>query len=266
MFFKELIKDVIKPVLHYKYRKEFYYWKIKYRNQLLTFKDIHVGEDCFIIGNGPSLKNMNLNLLDGYNTFVLNKAHLLKDLYDFRFSYHVCVDDIILEQIHEIIESGRLECPSFISHLHLKSPLKNEPHINRLYTDAAWSFYRDISLPICIGYTVTYVAMQIAYYMGFKRIFLIGVDHNWAIANEPNSINKLENNDINHFHPDYFKGQNWHSPDKDGNEASYALAKHFFHSDGRDIFDATINGKLNIFHKISFEDALQMAQKSKLSI
>ena len=111
---------------------------------------------------------------------------------------------------------------------------------------------------------VANVAMQVAYYMGFNRVFLIGVDHNFAQKGKPNEEQLCNGNDTNHFHPDYFKGQKWHLADLEGNEASYCLARHKFHSKGREIYDATIGGKLSIFPKINFDDALEMANKKTL--
>jgi hypothetical protein len=267
MLYFELLKDMLKPLTQYSAQKDFYKWKIEYREQLFKYKDCHKGEDCFIIGNGPSLKKMDLNLLNGYHLFALNKAHLLLEQYSLQFSYHICVDDEILDQMIPVIESGKLACTSFISQRDLKRPLQKLPHINRLFTTDRWSFYDDITLPISVGYTVTFVALQLAYYMGFEKVFLIGIDHNWQKSYDPNSVVIFEGEDVNHFHPEYSTGVRWHSPDKEGNEASYALAKHFYIRAKRQIFDATINGKLETFSKIDFGSALKIAKpKLKTSI
>ena len=103
--------------------------------------------------------------------------------------------------------------------------------------------------------------MQIAFFMGFKNVFLVGVDHNFQQIGNPNEQQEFKGDDVNHFHPDYFKGMQWHLADLEGNEASYSLARHQFHAFGRNIYDATIDGKLNIFQKIDFKDALEKANK-----
>ncbi len=261
MVYKEVLKEMVKPLVTYHYKKEYFAWKSVYLPRLGKYKDLHKGEDCFIIANGPSIKNMDLSVLSNYHTFALNKAHLLSDLFDLSFSYHVCVDDIILEQMIDVIVSGKLNCTSFISESQLHRKIPDLPHIERLYTNGRWSFYTDIQMPISEGYTVTYVALQIAFYMGFQNIYLIGVDHSWKGSHKPNAVSKLEEEDQNHFHPDYFKGLNWNAPDIEGNEASYAMAKHEYHFHGREIYDATENGKLQIFQKIAFPDALSAAKK-----
>jgi hypothetical protein len=263
MLLFELIKDIVRPITEYSAQKDYYNWKIKYRKNLLQFKEYHDGEDCYIIGNGPSLNKMDLSLLNGYHLFALNKAHFLLEQYKLNFSYHVCVDDEILEQILPVIETGELGCSSFISQRDLRKPLQDYTHVQRLYTTERWSFYTDISFPISVGYTVTFVALQLAYFMGFKRVFLIGVDHNWGVTNEPNSVFIFEGEDINHFHPQYSTGLHWHSPDKEGNEVSYALAKHHYNRNNRQIFDATVDGKLSVFPKIDFHSSLELANTKR---
>ena len=57
--------------------RDYFNWRRKYAKQLLQFKDKHLGEDCFIIGNGPSLKHMDLSPLRDYHTFGQNKIFLI---------------------------------------------------------------------------------------------------------------------------------------------------------------------------------------------
>ena len=237
-------------------------WKWQYAKKMKQFKDIHKGEDCFIIGNGPSLNKMDLSLLNDYYTFGLNKIFMIFEKVQLDLSYLVSINDLVIEQSKEEFEN--FSCPVFVSHTASDGVLADKEHIHRLYTLNTWSFYDDITQPICNGFTVTYVAMQIAYYMGFKRIFLIGVDHSFKQAlGKENTVEVMEGDDENHFHPDYFKGMKWQLADVYGNEVSYHLANYFFIRDDRKIFDATIGGKLDVFPKISFEQALNMAKEKR---
>lgn len=244
------------PIEYYS-NKNYIEWHKKSRPHLLKFKDIHKGEDCFIIGNGPSLNQTDVSKLDKYYTFGLNKIYLLFEKHPIRLSYHVAVNPLVIEQMSEELRKDVYKCPSFISYLASKQIDFAPERIHKVLTNAQWSFYKDLAAPIAEGFTVTYVAMQIAYYMGFNNIFLVGVDHSFVQSGKPNEKQFHESADVNHFHPDYFKGQNWHLADLEGNEASYSLAKYFFRKAGREIYDATIGGKLQIFPKISFEEALE---------
>ncbi len=257
------IKSAYKHFIKFKKDCKYFDWYINYRPRLLKYNKLHEGHDCFIIGNGPSITHMDLDPLNQYYTFGLNKVYLLFDKINLQLSYHVAVNPLVIDQMKDIIENNIFQCPSFISYEGSEGLFNNVNNVEKILTEhgAEWSFYQDLCRPISEGYTVTYVAMQIAYYMGFKRIFLIGVYHSYKQVGKPNAEQKYNGNDVNHFHPDYFKGQSWHLADLEGNEASYAMAKHFFHTNGREIFDATLNGKLTLFSKIDYHQALLTAKK-----
>ena len=79
------------------------------------------------------------------------------------------------------------------------------------------------------GATVTYVAMQLAYWMGFKKVLLVGIDHDFEAKGVPGKIITLENGDPNHFRPDYFpRGFKWQLPDLAGSELAYRMAESVF--------------------------------------
>lgn len=237
-------------------------WYLLHRSRLLKFSDLHKGESCFIIGNGPSLNKMDLSQLKGRYVFGLNKIHLLLDRIDLKLSYHVAVNSLVIEQC--INEFNGLTCPSFLSFGAARHLTRATDHTYFLATDsyfqAPYSFYRDPLQPMTEGYTVTYVAMQLAFYMGFSRVFLIGVDHNFKTTGKPNEEQILEGEDQNHFDPRYFSNVKWHLPDLDASEMSYRLALWFFKREGRMIFDSTVEGNLHVFEKISFQQALELSQ------
>jgi len=235
-------------------------WYFRHRSRLLKFRDIHRGESCFIIGNGPSLNKMDLSLLKGRHTFGLNKIHLLLERCDLDLSYHVAVNALVIEQSIRNIEA--LDCPSFLSFGAARTLTRGFDHIHMLatngYFQAPYTFHTDPLHPICEGYTVTFVALQLAFFMGFKNVFLIGVDHNFKAAGNPNEEQHLAGQDANHFDPRYFSNMNWHLPDLEASELSYNLARFFYHRDGRQVLDATVGGKLQVFPKIAYEDAIRM--------
>lgn len=240
---------------------DYFNWRRNYAPRLRKFKDIHKGEDCFILGNGPSLNRMDLAPLSKYHTFGQNKIFLIFDKVDLNLSYLVSVNPLVIEQSAREFEN--MSCPVFLSYTASKGVVAEKSHIQRLHTLNIWSFYEDISQPICEGNTVTFVSMQIAYYMGFRRVFLIGVDHSFKQSGASHEVQTYEGDDENHFHPDYFKGQQWQLADVYGSEVSYNLANYFYQKDGRQIFDATLGGKLEVFPKIPFEKALEIAKKKK---
>lgn len=241
--------------------RDYLTWRRKFAKKLRQFKGIHEGEDCFIIGNGPSIGRMDLEPLNNYHCFGQNKIFLLFEKVALDLSYLVSVNKLVIEQSAREFEA--MKCPVFLSYTAAKGVVRQQPNIQRLHTLNLWSFYEDISQPICEGNTVTFVSMQIAYYMGFKRVFLIGVDHSFKQAGKSHETQLYKGDDENHFHPDYFKGQQWQLADVYGSEVSYHLANYFYLKDNRQIYDATVGGKLEVFPKISFEEALRIAKRKK---
>lgn len=231
--------------------------------RLKKFHDLHKGEDCFIIGNGPSLNKMDLSLLNDYYTIGLNKIFLLFERTGLKIDYHVCINRFVIRQCSQ--DFLKMECPSFISYKYRNKMLRGNDKIYFVGDiHSRWKFFEDITTGISQGSTVTYAAMQIAFYMGFKRVFLIGVDHNFARTGTPHKVETLKGDDKNHFDPEYFKGMKWQLPDLAGSEKAYRLAKTHFEKNNRFIFDATVDGKLNVFPKIKFEEALKIAKKKKI--
>jgi len=228
------------------------------KEKLQQYKNIHVGKRCFIIGNGPSIKSMDLDLLADEYTFGLNRIYLLFDQMRFRPSYFVSVNDLVLEQFADEIVG--LPMPKFINWNLRKHYPTEDSTINyiKMGLGIQDKFHHDITKPISSGGTVTYVAMQIAYWMGFEEVVLIGVDHNFVDKGTPNKTEvRTSEVDQNHFHPNYFpKGSKWQLPDLQRSEIAYQLAKEAFEADGRRIIDATVGGKLQIFSKVNFYDLI----------
>jgi hypothetical protein len=185
------------------------------------------------------------------------------DKIDLNLSYHVAVNSLIIEQ--SIKEFETLRCPSFLSYGAAHNLTLDLDHIYFLgtgrYFNAPYSFQSDLTQSIHEGYTVTYVAMQVAFYMGFNNVYLIGVDHNFKADGNPNEKQLLTGEDQNHFDPLYFSNKQWHLPDLEASELSYHLARFYFNRSGRRIYDATADGKLQIFPKIPYAQALKICSK-----
>ena len=117
-------------------------------------------------------------------------------------------------------------------------------------------FSTDITHVLSGGGTVTFTCLQLAYFMGFSEVVLIGLDHSFVEKGIPNKkVIRNEEKDDSHCHPDYFpKGIKWQLPDLYRSEIAYSLAKETFERDGRKIVDATIEGKCNIFTKVAYKE------------
>lgn len=219
---------------------------------MLKLRDCHKGQRCFIIGNGPSLRQTDLSLLKGEVTFGLNRIYLLFPDLGFKTTYLVSVNDLVLEQCAEEIKP--LEMPKFIT-WRARRWLSKDPHTIFVDTDYTGpeNFTREASGRVFEGFTVTYVALQLAFYMGFQEVILVGVDHNFVSKGPANAAVVSSGDDPNHFSPNYFgKGFKWQLPDLEGSERAYHLAKDFYEAAGRRVWDATVGGILTIFPKVDY--------------
>jgi len=226
---------------------------MKNKQRLETWRNKFAGERCFVIGNGPSLRKMDLNKLAGEFTIGMNRIYLAFDDYQFRSSCLVSVNDLVLEQCHT--EMQALDIPKFIS---WRARKYFKASAETLFLDTDYTFPEDFNGNatgrLFEGFTVTYVSLQLAYFLGFSKAILIGVDHNFTTKGPANTVVTSQGEDPNHFASNYFgKGFRWQLPDLDGSERAYRMAREAFQADGRQILDATVGGKLDIFPKVDYE-------------
>jgi hypothetical protein len=227
--------------------------------KLLAFNNSHAGETCVIVGNGPSLKRTDTKMLNGKYSFGMNRIYLGMEDMGFTPSFYVCVDKLVTEQFHS--DFMKLSMPKFVRyHRSIRDRGRQDVIFLRLggLPGDALFFSRNPLAGIGEGATVTYVAMQLAYWMGFHKVILIGVDHSFSAQGAPHSAVLSHGDDPNHFSADYFgKGIKWNQPDLPTSEAAYRMADVCFAADGREIVDCTVDGKCPVFRKAVLEAELE---------
>lgn len=233
----------------------FHPWRRASVQKLAALEGIHRGQRAFIIGNGPSLRQTDLSRLRGEYTFGLNRIYLQFPEMGFPTTYYVCVNDLVIEQCLDDILA--LPMPRFLSwrsrrFFPSQSLLPNTvTFLHTTYTGPIFS--RDVRHRLWEGATVTYVALQLAFHMGFEQVILIGVDHNYSTKGKPNTTVVSQGDDPNHFNAGYFgKGFRWQLPDLEASERGYRMARAAYEQAGRQVLDATIGGKLTVFPKVEY--------------
>ncbi|RRB04225.1 6-hydroxymethylpterin diphosphokinase MptE-like protein [Larkinella rosea] len=238
--------------------------------KLASFKDIHKGKRCFIIGNGPSLNKLDLKKLKNEYTFGVNAIYLNYEKMQFHPTYYVLEDNLVAEDRGaEIKKYTGPQYKFFGANLNYAvAPDHKTINMNviRTYSDVD-SFDPQFSEKIVrflgVGGSVTYLCLQLAYYMGFEKVYMIGFDHSYKIPEEAIISNKHEAGfdilsttaDPNHFSPDYFgKGYRWHDPNVERMEMGFRKANEVFERNGRKVYNATAGGNLNAFDRINYDD------------
>lgn len=220
--------------------------------QLEKYRDAYLGKRCFIIGNGPSLRQTDMSLLESEYTFGLNRIYLLFPELGFNTSFLVSVNDLVLGQ--SATEMKQLNMPKFVT-WRARKWFHNDPKTIFLDTDYTGeeNFSPEATKRIYEGYTVTYVALQLAFFMGFQQVILIGVDHSFTTQGTANQAVVSQGDDPNHFSANYFgKGYKWQLPDLEGSERAYKLAHDAYSRARRSVVDATVGGKLTVFPKVDY--------------
>lgn len=233
------------------------FWTTQFRVNtagLKRLKNRHQGQTCVIMGNGPSLAEIDFKALGEVPTFGLNRGYLLWEAEQFSPTYYVAVNDLVIKQFQGDIT--KISCTKFLP-WRWRAIFENAADTRYLHQSWNHKFYSDITRGIWSGGTVTFAALQIAYYMGFHKVILIGVDHSYKYIGSPNEGVTADGPDLNHFDNSYFgQGTRWNLPDLELSEKAYGLAHAAFEADGRQIINATQGGALEIFPRASLKIAL----------
>jgi hypothetical protein len=226
--------------------------------ELSKYHNIHKGNRCFIIGTGPSLAVEDLEKLKGEITFGSNRIFEIFKQTDWRPTYYMNQDYQLICKFSEEIKNLEVKRKFMpIEAMKFFSGLTDASYFVLRYKefypkDADFSTHIDKYMGQ--GFTVTYGAIQMAYYMGFSEVYLLGIDHNYSISLNEKGIPVIQNNV-----KDYFKGSTASNtglnlPRIEESTMAYMTARKFaeMHKDFH-IFNATRGGKLECFERVNFD-------------
>jgi len=221
------------------------------KEKLEQYHNIHKGKRCFIVANGPSLKETDVSLLKDEITIAMNRMYLNAGQMGFMPTY-IVVHDIPIQLLQFRDDLDALTLPKFFN-WNARKHFTKKDNLTFIRSDYTPKFSTDLTQSSWGGHSVTSICIQLAYYMGFDEVYLVGKDHNYEQTGTPGKLVIATGDEKNHFTKNYYtKGMGWRIPDYKGEELAYTMAKKAFDNSGRKIFDATINGKLDIFPKVDF--------------
>lgn len=255
-----MIKSILKITKPIRYWIESKLYSEEELKKIETLKGYADNKTVIVVGNGPSLNKTPLEKFTNCTSIGMNKIDLLFSRVSWRPDFIVAENNLVVKQHWKTMKNHGIRCLlSWKTRWFI--PSKERDQFYFYLSLPSKSFSKDIKNGFGTSSTVTYSALQLAYCMGAKNVILFGVDHSFASKGKPLTYELREGPDSNHFDPNYFKsGAYWGVPDLDDSELGYMIAKEAFENDGRKIYDATIDGKLNIFEKISLSEALEMVK------
>ena len=223
--------------------------------KIVSFRNVHAGGRCFIIGNGPSLNQMDLSPLAQEITFGLNRIFLIFDRIGFQPTYYVSIgEDMVVQSVEGIL---KVEGPKFIN-WRARHVFPDRPDLIYLLQRLDSNFVTDLTRGIWLGYSVTFAALELAFYMGFEEAILIGVDHNFKLPGNPYEKHTATGAGEDHFDPNYFPpGFTWRMPDMRNSEYAFEIARRVYEEHGRRVLDATLGGQLKVFPKVDYQSVVR---------
>lgn len=228
----------------------------RYKSQIERFKNIHKGERCFVIGTGPSLNKMNFDLIKNEILFGVNTLYRGYKKFGINCRYYGVSDEVVWDNIDKEIlalDTVLFLCNGAAEHYfrrreYLKNLQKREPLL-MMQRGFMWKenkFSKDITQGIYNGDTVVIdTSLQVAYYMGFKKVYLLGCDCDYSGMHrfDGSKTDKLAGGGVSGNWAPVFK--------------SYEICKKVFEDSGREIINATVGGKLEIFKRQSLEEIVK---------
>lgn len=229
--------------------------------KLRGLKDAYRGKRCFIACTGPSLTIEDLESLKDEYVFGMNSICMIHDKTEWKPDFFAIQDINVYKRIEETIlstDNGLCMAPYGLKKMFktpddwVYFPMCGSYHLFELqYRNKFFSrFSKNPYITVYDGYSVTYSIMQLAIYMGFVEIYLIGCDCNYM---------GKQQHFIEHGHMEMHADTATQRM-----TVSYEKAKDEAEKLGVTIYNATRGGLLEVYPRKSIEDVLSKHEKNKL--
>lgn len=233
----------------------------------------HEGERCFVLGNGPSLNNIDMSRLKNEITFGSNRVFLGFEEWGFEVTYWGIEDRLQVEEYHdEYADALSNSIPKFVPFDYLTySRMPNTIYFPLLYGNGrsypngmTYPVFSDRPDRIYHGFTITYSLIQLAALMGFSEIYLIGIDHNYSLEANKLALTSSGSDGktwaasdaekATHFDPRYTtNAKKFIKPRPINAEIGYACAQQWHDINGRIIRNATPNTHLDVVETVEYD-------------
>ncbi len=258
-------RDMVTTINYRRQMKSLENRQVKQGKDLEVFKDRFKGERCFIIGLGPSLTCDDLELLKGEKCFSSNRIVDMFDKTSWRPYFYMSGDPMIASKIGKDLNRIVDECNYTILNLaHVDRygsyPLdKENVYYYKTICGTGFDMIRkekgkfpnkiDLTGFIDSVGTITYEMMETAIYMGFKEIYLLGVDHymGGGSNNHFQGI-KFEDNDLKKYQERAIPVERW--------TKGYEHMKKIAEGKGASIINCTRGGHLEVYERKTLESVL----------
>lgn len=227
----------------------------KYKS-LKKYKNIHKGERCFVICTGPSLTIEDCEKLQDEKTFCMNSFCKVYDQTSFRPTYFGVQDHIVFPKVEDDMKKYYSGADNVFVSDRITLHSKTDPSWNVFPLNISYNAYDrwftqkfhakfsgNVYRTVYNGFSITMSLMQIAVYMGFKEIYLLGADCSFPKGQK---IHFVEHGVVD----------TTLDTARDRNIAGYEAAKKYCDAHGVKIYNATRGGALEVFPRVNLDDVL----------
>lgn len=262
------------PILHRTCKAivDFNNWLFYKRFSLISshadiMKELHGaknGARCFIVGNGPSLTLEDLEKIKYEDCFASNLIFKLFNRTTWRPIFYFLQDRYA--DVGSVIDDLDLPYLFIGDYFWRKRRVSNSNalcfHGKRWLSNKVPEFSEDISNYIVDCHTVTYSMIQCAVYLGYREIYLLGMDHNYSLVCDENGNVLKTGMERSHVFED-------DNPEEvvanlEEMNKAYIAARDYASSHGIKIINCTRGGKLEWFERKSLESVLGTADVGSL--
>lgn len=241
------------------------------RTRLEALRDSHKGEKCFVIGNGPSLKAGDLDMLKKNNIFcfaskgifnIFDETEWRPDVWGVSDLDYISIKKDDLNQLDGFI---KLVCAQSVIHYGIQ--IKDAIYYPFIQAERSPKFFnKDVTRGVHFYGTITGKLINFAVYMGFTEIYLLGCDNSVPLKKNDKGKLIVDTSKESHFSDKYYadnKERELAYKNIDDIQKllqyvtdSFKDIKYFCDLWNINIYNATRGGELEVFPRIDLEQVI----------
>ncbi len=258
-----IIDIVMAPIMYVlKITVVLFYQITAHHRRLKSLKGKYEGLRCFIVGNGPSLSLDDLKIIEKEHCFGFNRILEVFDKTSWRPEFYFVLDRKIVKFISDNINKVDAKY-KFLHFMAGGKGIKADSatffvchdwrYVVRKNSFVKTKMSKDISRYISVNYSVASAAIEIAIYLGFKEIILIGVDNKYSHWIDKHGKMHIDNIDDYKLTKPHDFASICHI---DALNSCYEFYRKYADANGIKIYNATRGGCLEAFERKELEELL----------
>lgn len=233
--------------------------------ELKAIQDIHKGKVGVLVGNGPSVKLEELEMMSHNKDFIsfgANRFYLCYEQTTFRPDYVLSSDQQMIDDFGSEIIKKNPNRKVFFASFYKPQKIKEKFVWLKIKHGRPFKFSKNIKRESMNGGGTLISALQLGYHMGIREFYLYGVDHNFLYQENDDKQNDAKG-EGNHFIKNYRSGKAWQSPRMDLVEESFIKCDRILREENGFLINATNGGYLEVLDRLDFSCIIKKLGEKK---